>query len=336
MLRKMEDTMEDLKAHYQRVKLEHAQERTKEYLEQTGGDDSHGALKELLNRRGAALYLTVLPKDITVTQYAYIEGAHEEDDHDFLDRQRDCMGCPAHGGACDKVNRVCGRPFGKQPMYSAEHNEIAYYDCDKWPLYTEYKELGVMGVPERFRKLDAAWELYRPNDESSQPLVLAWCKQYAKDFKGNSPGAIFEGARGTGKTHMAQAILATLYYRLRRRHICGYLWSTTLLAHTLTGKEANEGDNEALAYRLGRTPLLVLDSFGASVLDSDQRYLLQQLVTQRRTAHLPTIAISRESIESYAPQCGEELVTLLSDDVPRVVFTGPDWRQAHRVVIGAQ
>lgn len=341
MLRRINGTMDELREHNRRMRAERATELTKKYLQRTAGVDSNGALMDLLKKRSAHLYLTVLPEGINVTQYAHIEGVHHEDeDRDFLDRKTDCVDrCPEHGGACDKPNSPCSQRPGQEPVYDAKHNSLNYVECAKWPLYGQYKDLAVMGVSTRLRKSGAGWMLFELNkDYPSRAVVLEWCKQYASNFRRTEPppsGAVFEGAHGTGKTHMAQTILTEIFYQKSLPRICGYIKSTTLLAHELTGREESEGDNGALLYRLERTPLLVLDSFGASPLTTEQRGILQKLMTQRLKAHLPTIVTTSEPIEASVSQCGEELVALVSEDVPRVMFQGKDWRQAHRVVIGA-
>jgi DNA replication protein DnaC len=151
--------------------------------------------------------------------------------------------------------------------------------------------LSQSGVPNTF--LDSTFENYICDEASKKNLN--YIRAYAKGFKlalakRPSTGMVLLGISGTGKTHLACALI-------RQLHEDGYTARYVRIPDLLIKlNEATYGRAELPPSRiidaLSRHQLLVLDEYGAHTLKDESYQALFSVIEARYQKNLPTVLIT--------------------------------------------
>ncbi|MBI4370004.1 MAG: ATP-binding protein [Elusimicrobia bacterium] len=163
------------------------------------------------------------------------------------------------------------------------------------------------GIGKRFR--NKTFENFTAETQE-QKEVLEACKRYAADF-GKRPGQclIMIGAPGTGKTHVASAIINRLTKKGKRCAIVGI----PELFRRLKSSYQNNGSAEILE-QLIRADLSILDDVGIQ-MNSDWEFTTMFDVLDARYRDLrSSILISNLSFQRLEELLGKRLVGRLLED----------------------
>lgn len=139
---------------------------------------------------------------------------------------------------------------------------------------------------------------------------------------------VFVGPPGTGKTHMAAAILQAAI-----RHGLSGLFTTALAAVTrVRSSWTDRTVTEAEAYAsLSRPDLLVLDEVGAHPLDPRSQSILFEVLNARYQAGRPlVICTNLESREALGQALGEPIESRLRECAEVRAYDWADLRGAQR------
>jgi DNA replication protein DnaC len=151
-----------------------------------------------------------------------------------------------------------------------------------------------------------------------QSLKIAHDKaiSYAEDPHG---WLIFEGAYGTGKTHLAAAIGNE---RLRRGDTVLFMTTPDLLDH-LRGTYAPNSDMayDELFNRVKNIDLLILDDVGTENPSDWAREKLFQILNHRYSNELPTVITTNENLDNFDPRIRSRMM-----ENSRVILSAPDFR----------
>jgi len=137
------------------------------------------------------------------------------------------------------------------------------------------------------------------------------------DFIKRAENIIFTGLTGTGKSYLAQAIgtsaceqaYRTLYYPM------------SVLGDTVAAVKL-QGNYAKWIKKVEKTPLLILDDFGLTAIDSITRKALMDIVDFRYANH-PTVIVSQIPVSEWHPLIGES--TIADAILDRIVHN------AHRI-----
>lgn len=203
------------------------------------------------------------------------------------------------------------------------------------------------GVPARY--LACRFENFQPSGR--QPLLeaLSVARRYVDEFlrpDGSfaAAGLLFQGMPGTGKTHLACAVLLEL---VRRYSVHGRFVDFTSLIHQIqstfdAGAEASK--SEVLEPVIG-AEVLVLDELGVQKPTPWASDVLYLILNTRYSRRLPTIftsnyrleAVDRSApldrpagaagVESLGMRIPAQLVSRLHEMATPVDFDAPDFRQ---------
>lgn len=185
--------------------------------------------------------------------------------------------------------------------------------------------LGYACLPPRFAS--KAFDTYRAETDE-QERVLRICREYADDFKAHYQGGlnlVMLGAPGTGKTHLAVAILRDV---IERYKVAGVYTSASRMFRRIKSTFGNNEETESQALEAYTTPaLLVLDEIGVSYgSDAELNYLFD-IMNERYEQCLPTIIVSNIQPDDMGTWLGDRVVDRLRESSRMMLF---NWDSARR------
>lgn len=190
---------------------------------------------------------------------------------------------------------------------------------------TAFREL----IGARYEPNPARFENYRC-EHADQAKALEICRKFARNFiprvmaasdeKKSGVGILLIGNFGTGKTHLANSILANLH---DQGVDAVYLCAPDLF------DDLNGSGSQPQAYlnRLCRVACLVIDELGVQSWSDAERKRIHQIIDRRWSAHLPTIFATNLNRQELTACLGERVMSRLEHTTYRIVFDWDDWRQ---------
>jgi DNA replication protein DnaC len=189
------------------------------------------------------------------------------------------------------------------------------------------QSVGRCGVPPRF--LGKTFDTFRAEGEA-QIRAVNLCRRYTEDFprvRRQGHCLLLVGAPGTGKTHLACAVLQQVIRQ-------GYTGLFTGMAEALrmirSTYSAGARLTEIEAFALYTRPdLLVVDEVGVAIGDDDKRRaMLFDLLNARYGEVKPTVLIGNLTVEELERYLGERVMDrLLEAGSLLVPFTWASYRR---------
>jgi len=191
------------------------------------------------------------------------------------------------------------------------------------------RAVGCSGIPKRF--LDRTFNGFRAATPE-QRRALAVCRDYAERFdtvRNRGRCLLLVGGPGTGKTHLACAILAQV---IRAGHTGLFLSVSAALRliRDAYSPRAQRSESEVFAL-LTQPDLLVLDEVGVAIGSEDKRRaMLFDLLDTRYAEMRPSLLIGNLTAAEMAAYLGERIMDrLLELGSATVPFTWPSHRRVH-------
>ena len=155
--------------------------------------------------------------------------------------------------------------------------------------------------------------------------IIAYCRSYAQDFSPASPSLLFQGATGTGKTHLSLAIARTAAER-------GYgviYGSVQPLLRRMESEHfgRTDGDTEE---QLIACDLLVLDDLGMEFDSPFYRTCIYSLLNDRLLEGRPTIVSTNLSFSAIGERYGDQIASRIVGGFELLMCVGRDVRQIMR------
>lgn len=179
-------------------------------------------------------------------------------------------------------------------------------------------------VPKRF--IGKSFDTYQA-DTPEQKRALALCQRYAANFErslATGHGLVLAGKPGTGKSHLACAILQ----HIMPAHIGAYVTVMDLIRRLRAGWGGRTGDGEAdVLDQLANLPLLVIDELGVQFNSDGERVHLHDVLDRRYREQKPTILLTNFEDAELIACIGERVYDRLTETATRIEFS---WK-SHRV-----
>lgn len=196
-------------------------------------------------------------------------------------------------------------------------------------------QLEEAAIPPRF--VGRTFENYR-DETPEQKRALAVCKEFADNFaehfrKGDS--LILLGAPGTGKSHLASAILQALL----PDHVGLYITCASIIRGVrATWRPNSERTEGQVMAAFCSVPLLVIDEVGVQYGTDSEQNILFDLMDRRYREMQPTLLLANLKLKREKPEdpaglrevLGERVYDRLTETARIVTFEGESFRARAR------
>jgi len=198
--------------------------------------------------------------------------------------------------------------------------------CPKWLEWRQSLErkrlMEETHLSPRFRT--RTFERFRPTPDTRRALDL--CRRWAAAYPGgpaaDGVGIALVGPVGTGKTHLAAAVVNAL---VERGHYPLFVSVPDLIARFRAGIESGTAERQLLLAKSAE--VLVLDDLGAERVTDWAAEQLYRLINARYEALQPTIVTTNLEPSELAEHLGERAVSRLLEMCRWVRVDGDDWRK---------
>lgn len=209
-------------------------------------------------------------------------------------------------------------------QYSAEHDE-EIEEMERKRAAREKLERYKRQASARF--WDESIDTYKAETEA-QAKALSATRDYIKAVDcGAFRSLIFIGTVGTGKTHLALAIVRE----------CGGLYrlSPNIVEELRRAKSFTAKESEAeILDNYGNARLLVIDEIGRGVAAAEEQYMLYQIINERYNRRKPTVLISNQTKKDFLNYVGIAAADRLTESAQVVEFAGQSYRRELRAQNG--
>ena len=198
--------------------------------------------------------------------------------------------------------------------------------CDCQAEARTQRIIKAAGIPPRFaNKSLRSFQIISPKHKE----IIDFAGSFIRTFHTKAPnhptkGLLLVGGEGTGKTHVAIAILREILAKGFR----GLYWNVPELFLELrrTMGTSTDLDEAAILDEAVETDLLVLDDLGAEKVSEYVMDRLYVLINGRYESDLPTIITTNRTLEELRAQLGPRIVSRISEMCMMMTFPPGDYR----------
>lgn len=250
--------------------------------------------------------------------------------------------CQDHGnftstGRLLTINRMAREMWTTCPQCKAHTaTQVCLSSAERAATLEQERLAGLLqqaAVPKRF--IGSSLDNFELTSDE-QRRAHARCVRYAENFERHldqGTGLILAGKPGTGKSHMACAILQAIM----PAHVGAY---TTLmdLVHLLREGWSGKGarSEKSILAELGDLPLLVIDEIGVQYGTAAEQLHLFEVMDRRHRDMKPTILITNQNKEGFKGFIGERIGDRLADTATWVQCDWPSHRGSSRQASAAR
>lgn len=241
--------------------------------------------------------------------------------------------CAHHGPYTSTGTRYMGRrevwtpcPDCEESRLAAERQAEADRRADQARKNLEYA-IGAAAIPARFvgRTLD---NFVADTPEKAKALEVA--REFVENFdtharRGSS--LIFSGLPGTGKSHLATAVLQALMPE--RVGLYTTVMGVIRAVRGTWRKDSERSETDVLDT-LGGVPLLVLDEIGVQYGTDGEQTILFDVLDRRYRDMMPTIFLTNQDVKGMQQYIGERTFDRLREVSKWVTFDWPSHRPTAR------
>lgn len=244
--------------------------------------------------------------------------------------------CKEHGEFTATGTRIGKReiwticPDCKEARLATERQAEAQALAERAQMQME-KLLGEAAIPKRFleRSLD---NFHAGTPEQHAALKIA--REFAESFAAHAErgdSLVLSGLPGTGKSHLATAILQAIMPTY-----CGLYTTASNVIRTVRGtwRKDSESSETRVLNAYADTALLVLDEIGVQYGTDGEQTILFDVLDRRYREQRPTILLTNQDRAGFKTFVGERVYDRLTETARWVSFDWASYRPKARNEFG--
>lgn len=229
------------------------------------------------------------------------------------------LGCPKCAQALiDKQDRE------REQRHKVEFEQAQTDRAERAKKEKHAKMLKETGIPPRF--INANFDDYRVNSDGQQAAKAAFMS-IAKRFDAfavSGSKLTILGSTGTGKTHLACALVSYLY----KYGVAAHYVDANYIALEIRNSYASHSNQTELEIleRYASYELLILDEVGGGKGTDGERHAISDVLSMRHNNNKPTIVISNMASAEFKKAVGDRIWSRLHEGGRFLVMSWDDYR----------
>lgn len=242
------------------------------------------------------------------------------------------LNCDKHGVYMAKGHRLSSRDvWGKCPECvkdSERQEKEARAEISRRIAADNHRSLLLrVGVPARFSgRTLATFKAETPEQQKALAVAADFVANWS-DVKRKGSWLVFSGQPGTGKSHLAIAILQALLPAHKGRYMTCMELIQTIRSAWRKDSEASELD---VVEELARVPLLVLDEIGVQNGTESEMLHLFDVLDKRYRELMPTILLTNQNKDGFRQFVGDRVYDRMTECAKWVPFAWDSYRPQAR------
>ena len=219
------------------------------------------------------------------------------------------------------ISQMCGHLRNMTPEEMAAHDAEIERQERQQAEREKLERYKKSGVPERYYYESLA--TFEIKNEMQATAAKAATNFLHAVKCGEFKSLVMIGNAGTGKTHLACAII---------REAGGkYRTAPDIVEEMRRAKSFTANDTEAdIIKYYGHVPLLVIDEIGRGIAATDEKYMLYQILNARYNTRKPTILISNHKKADFLQYIGVAAADRLVESAEVWELNGESYRRELR------
>ena len=224
-------------------------------------------------------------------------------------------------GVNSYISQICGHLRNMTPEEMAAHDAEIERQERQQAEREKLERYEKSGVPERY--FNEALDTYKITNEMQATAAKAATNFLHAVKCGEFKSLVLIGNAGTGKTHLACAII---------REAGGkYRTAPDIVEEMRRAKSFTANDTEAdIIKYYGHVPLLVIDEIGRGIASTDEKYMLYQILNARYNTRKPTVLISNFTKADFLQYIGVAAADRLVESAEIWELNGESYRRELR------
>ena len=210
----------------------------------------------------------------------------------------------------------------KQELHDAKVSEEAKARIERMMMQS--------AIPQRFvGRTFQNWRASTPEQEKAFKICLGFATNFESHLA-DGTSLVFSGAAGTGKSHLAAAILQ----EIMPRHVGVY---TTFMGMIRLIRETWRHDStrseSQVLQELGSLPLLVIDEIGVQYGTEAEHTLLFEVMDRRYRDQKPSILMTNQDKDGFRKFVGDRVYDRMTETARWVSFSWESYRAKARTEV---
>ena len=228
-------------------------------------------------------------------------------------------------GVNSYISQICGHLRNMTPEEMAAHDAEIERQERQQAEREKLERYEKSGVPERY--FNEALDTYKINNEMRATAAKAATNFLHAVKCGEFKSLVMIGNAGTGKTHLACAII---------REAGGkYRTAPDIVEEMRRAKSFTAAETEAdIIKYYGHVSLLVIDEIGRGIAATDEKYMLYQILNARYNTRKPTVLISNFTKADFLQYIGVAAADRLVESAEVWELNGESYRRELRAQNG--
>lgn len=236
--------------------------------------------------------------------------------------------CPEHGAYISRniLRSVWSRCPACEAESARQQQAEKEEEAAKFLRAERAKMLCRAAIPERF--IGRSFDNFKAETDPQRQAVTV-ARAYAEDFDKNAArgsGLIFSGQPGTGKSHLAAAILQYLFPRDVMYVTC---MDVIRMVRETWRRDSAQSERQVLST-LGALDLLVIDEIGVQYGTEGEQTILFDVLDMRYRGMQPTVLLTNQNADGLRTYLGDRSYDRLRETSRMVQFEWESYRPTAR------